>query len=190
MSDIEYISTQRKGECLIFNNYYFRIDKKIKNKKYWKCIENCGTRVIIISDEFTVHSDKLCNHNHSPRPVKIEEKRFKAKLRLRAKENPLEPIPKIYKEVRTSFLRQKGDCVTQNEREEAVATYQSVKSSIHRNKRKEVPPQPENRKDLHIPGLWRQTLDGRNFILCDDDARDTDLMNERIGLFVVSIDRA
>ncbi|KAF0746435.1 MULE domain-containing protein [Aphis craccivora] len=59
-----------------------------------------------------------------------------------------------------------------NEREEAVATYQSVKSSIHRNKRKEVPPQPENRKDLHIPGLWRQTLDGRNFILCDDGLDD------------------
>ncbi|KAF0728343.1 FLYWCH-type domain-containing protein [Aphis craccivora] len=32
--------------------------------------------------------------NSLPRPVKIEEKRFKAKLRLRTKENPLEPIPK------------------------------------------------------------------------------------------------
>uniref|UniRef100_A0A2S2NXW4 FLYWCH-type domain-containing protein n=1 Tax=Schizaphis graminum TaxID=13262 RepID=A0A2S2NXW4_SCHGA len=94
MSNIEYISTQRKGECLIFNNCYFRIDKKIKNKKYWKYIENCGARVII-SDEFTVHSDKFCNHNHSPCSVKIEEKRFKAKLRLRAKENPLKPIPKV-----------------------------------------------------------------------------------------------
>lgn len=62
--------------------------------------------------------------------------------------------------------------MTQNKREEAVATYQSVKSSIHRNIRKEVPPQPVNRKYLHIPGLWRQTLDGRNFILCDDGLDD------------------
>ncbi|KAF0728345.1 Uncharacterized protein FWK35_00022416 [Aphis craccivora] len=46
------------------------------------------------------------------------------------------------------------------------------KKHIHRNKRKEVPPQLENRKDLHIPGLWRQTLDGRNFILCDDGLDD------------------
>lgn len=94
MSNIEYISTQRKGECLIFNNYYFRIDRKIKNKKYWKCIENCGACVIIL-DEFTVHSNKFCNHNHSPRSIKIEEKCFKAKLLLRAKENSLEPIPKV-----------------------------------------------------------------------------------------------
>lgn len=35
-----------------------------------------------------------------------------------------------------------------------------------------MPPQPENRKDLHIPGSWRQTLDGRNFILCDDGLDD------------------
>jgi hypothetical protein len=98
MSNIEYSSTQRKGECLIFNNYYFRIDKKIKNKKYWKCIENCGARIIISDNQMNslyLHSDKFCNHNHSPRPVKIEVNRFKVKLRLRAKENPLEPIPKV-----------------------------------------------------------------------------------------------
>lgn len=74
---------------------------------------------------------------------------------MRAEENPLEPIPKIYKEVRTAYLRQ-GNCATQNQKE-AVATYQSVKSSIRRNKRKEMPPQPTNRRDLHIPGFWHQT---------------------------------
>ncbi|KAL4136171.1 hypothetical protein QTP88_007735 [Uroleucon formosanum] len=51
----------------------------------------------------------------------------------------------------SKVLKQEGDCVTQNQREEAVATYQSVKSNIHRNKRKEVPPQSTNRRDLHIP---------------------------------------
>lgn len=39
-----------------------------------------------------------------------------------------------------------------------------------------MPPQPENRKYLHIPGLWRQTLDGRNLILCDDGLDDTILI--------------
>lgn len=32
MTVIEYISTQLIGECFIFNNYYIRIDKTIKNK--------------------------------------------------------------------------------------------------------------------------------------------------------------
>ncbi|KAL4149879.1 hypothetical protein QTP88_003730 [Uroleucon formosanum] len=113
---------------------------------------------MIILNVYTVHSDKFCHHNHSPRPVKINKKRFKVKLRLRAEENPLEPIPKIYKKVRTAYLRQEGDCVTQNQREEAVAAYQSVKSSIYRNKRKEVPPQLTNRRDLHdqvlFPGMY------------------------------------
>ncbi|KAE9542320.1 hypothetical protein AGLY_003447 [Aphis glycines] len=81
------------------------------------------------------------------------------------------------------LFRDEGDCITQNEREEAVTTYQSVKSSIHRNKRKEVLPQPENRKDLHIPSLWRQTLDGRNFILCDDDLDDKILIFGKPEIF-------
>ena len=37
---------------------------------------------------FTVHSDKFCHHKHNSRPIKVEEKRFKAKLRLRAEGNP------------------------------------------------------------------------------------------------------
>lgn len=49
-----------------------------------------------------------------------------------------------------------------------MATFTSVKSTIHRKKRKEVPSQPDHREDLHIPGLWRETLNGLNFILCDD----------------------
>lgn len=35
--------------------------------------------------------------------------------------------------------------------------------------RKEVPSQPDHRKDLHILGSCRrETLNGRNFILCND----------------------
>jgi len=51
-------------------------------------IDNYGVR-IIISNVFTVHSNKFCNHNYSPGLVKIEEKRLKSKLRLRIKESPL-----------------------------------------------------------------------------------------------------
>lgn len=47
MSTIEYISTPWQGKCLIFNNNYFRIDKIIKNKKYWKNVEHCGAHLII-----------------------------------------------------------------------------------------------------------------------------------------------
>jgi len=69
-------------------------------------------------------------------------------------------------------LRQNRDCVTLNQIEEAVAKYQSVKSSIHRKKPKNFPPQPANRRNLHIPSLWHQTLDKRNFILCNDGLDD------------------
>lgn len=91
---IEYISTQRKGNTLVYKNYYYRVDKTVSNKTYWKCFENCGARVTII-DRNTVYSESSVGHNHSPRPVKIEEKRFKAKLRLKSKMCPLEPIPKV-----------------------------------------------------------------------------------------------
>ena len=57
-----------------------------------------------------------------------------------------------------------------------MALFTSVKSTIHRNKRKEVPPQPDHRKNLHIPGSWRETINGRNFILCDDGLDDTILI--------------
>jgi len=38
---------------------------------------------VIISNLFTVHSDKFCNHDHDPLSVRIEEKRVKTKLRFR-----------------------------------------------------------------------------------------------------------
>lgn len=59
MEEIQYISIQRKGENLVSNNYCLRIYKTIKNKKYWKCIENGGAR-LMISNLFIVHSDKFC----------------------------------------------------------------------------------------------------------------------------------
>lgn len=41
------------------------MDKTIKNKSCWKCVENCGARVIIINRN-TVYTEKFATHNHSP----------------------------------------------------------------------------------------------------------------------------
>lgn len=54
---------------------------------------------------------------------------------------------------------------------------------IEINEKKYVPPQPDHRKNFHIPGSWRETINGRNFILCDNGLDNTILIFGTLDIF-------
>ena len=54
----------------------------------------------------------------------------------------------------------------------SLPTFQSIRPSLYRSRRKRLPCMPRSRADVHFEGEWAQTIDSRQFLLVEDGDDD------------------
>lgn len=54
----------------------------------------------------------------------------------------------------------------------SLPTFQSIRPSLYRSRRKRRPCMPRSRANVHFEGEWAQTIDSRRFLLVEDGDDD------------------
>ncbi len=94
-----FITSNRGGKLLIYDNFIFRINRRINRKDYqltyWKCASDmkCTAAKIYLKND--VIKNISGTHSHEPKNRKISSKVFRQNIKDRAKEVVTVPVPKI-----------------------------------------------------------------------------------------------
>ncbi len=58
----------------------------------------------------------------------------------------------------------------------SLPTFQSIRPSLYRSRRKRLPCMPRSRVDVHFEGEWTQTIDSKRFLLAEDGDDDKNVI--------------
>ena len=165
---MEFATTQRGAQLLIYEDYAYIINHKAADGRilFWRCqkSQQCNGGLTTLDDEvISIRS----THNHTANPAEIWALKIKGNLKKKAQQT-LQPLPALYtQEVATIVNQPNSDEVAA-----ALPTFQSIRASLYRSRRKRLPPLPQQRSDISIQGEWANTLDSRRFLLCEDSQQD------------------
>ena len=94
-----------------------------------------------------------------------------------------QPIPTLY-------LNEVHQVASRADMEEVAAnlpTFQSVRASLYRARRKRLPCMPRSQTDMHFEGKWTQTIDGKRFPLVEDGDHDKIATNNNLKLLAEAL---
>ncbi|GAB6019789.1 hypothetical protein CHUAL_014004 [Chamberlinius hualienensis] len=170
----ELIKSQKGGTQLVINGHIFTVEKSRKGNTYYRCRHRgCGGRAVTraANSENTVVK-LLKNHTlkHKDDKQGVVKRKFRAKLYERILENPTIPVKKQITELRALIDVNGLDGTPIEEVRQNLPTSEHERSSAYRRlKSTSTSSSPPNALDnLKLEGSWRQTLDGREFLLCEN----------------------
>ncbi|XP_021694286.1 FLYWCH-type zinc finger-containing protein 1-like [Aedes aegypti] len=93
--DFKFIRTARGKEKLLYQGYFYHLNKKSEGVTYWDCefrrtptaAGPCKGRAMLRADKLSVKG----THNHEPNALKAEVSEFRSKLHTRAAESNEKP---------------------------------------------------------------------------------------------------
>lgn len=91
-------------------------------------------------------------------------------MRQRVAEEPERPVQRIYNDVLTQAIA--ADPGAADSLAASVPTFHSIRSTLYRERRKNTPPLPKNRSEIHLPDDFKTTVDGRVFLQADSGQDD------------------
>lgn len=163
MDTLKISKTQKGADCVVLNNYTYRLDYATSHgDKYWRCtVKGCKSRVKT-DGQVTTTLTAVTNHNHDRDYRTTEKTILRAAVKRRAEADVSERPAKIMK----SELLQM---------EEANLVHKdiiNVRRSIYRQRRKQLPKLPKTREDVHRilnNDFHPTTSKGEKFVLHNDD---------------------
>ncbi|XP_040077772.3 uncharacterized protein LOC120849598 [Ixodes scapularis] len=137
--------------------------KNQDEKTAWRCAKywtnNCKAAVLTKHGKVVKTTQE---HNHPPDSSQLREARLKNALKQRVRSEPHLPAPQVYSREILSLVGQVDDTVMAE-----LPTFESVRSSMYREKRKQQPSLPRDMAEINLGRLHTETLDKRDFLLFD-----------------------
>lgn len=168
--NVSFIPSNRaNGRYLTYLGYLFKINRKRNENTYWKCLQqNCKATIVTMDDNIRRIGGE--EHNHPSEAAEIEVRRTLESMRKRARDD-ITPMPSLYEEevckLRNTPWTDETTAVARS-----LPTYQTVKDTLYRERRKKLPPLPTTRRDLNMANEWMQTSAGENFALINEGEDD------------------
>jgi hypothetical protein len=142
------------------------VDRQRGDSIYFKCIEKgCGGRAIYRVSAKIVETTKSHSTNHADHGRELARREFKNGVKEEVARDPLKPVPQIFQELRRHFNSAGVRGATEEDIQAALPIYDIVRSSAYRKRAKTLPLVPQNRGDLILDGVRRETNDDRPFVL-------------------------
>jgi hypothetical protein len=160
MRTLDWIRSTKGKPQVVVNGFLFRIKNNVNNGRvYWNCItQEC--RATAITNKMGLIQENG-HHNHPVDEHHIPKKQFFENCKDAIRLEPLKPIPAIISKQKALLI---ADSKEQKTGIAFLPGYNSLKSTLSREKRKNFPPQATLRAALVIDGQWCRTADGRSFI--------------------------
>ena len=104
-------------------------------------------------------------HNHSvdAAELHVEAQKITATLKRKARES-IQPIPTLY----LNEVHQVAGRPDMDEVAAKLPTFQSMRASLYRPRRKRLPFMSNTRAEVHFEDEWTQTTDSRQFLMVED----------------------
>ena len=155
---MEFITNQKGSQSLLWNGSRYTVNRKMENRTaYWRCAKrSCPARITTQGSDILTQTR---GHNHAVDPTDIKVETIKSNLRKRVREE-VTPVPRIYNEAVVQ-LSTEEDCSSVAAQ---LPTFDSMKSSLYRSRRKRFPPIPKSRAEIEVEGEFTTTLSGDRFI--------------------------
>ena len=155
----------KRGVNLIIGDYRYKKDGKHGGKQHWRCVvtgQGCKgrlhTNIFEEGEEISILHQVA--HNHMADKEKTASIVTKARLCEMAEEQPVIPLPELYRNLMVEAPRQE-DIVP--------PAFESCRTQMYRRRRQNLPPLPESIQDIALEGEWTTTLSGETFLLHKDD---------------------
>ncbi|KAM7286679.1 uncharacterized protein ISCGN_030444, partial [Ixodes scapularis] len=135
--------------------------KNQDEKSAWRCAKywtnNCKAAVLTKHGKVVKTTQE---HNHPPDSSQLREARLKNALKQRVRSEPHLPAPQVYSREILSLVGKVDDTVMAE-----LPTFESVRSTMYREKRKQQPSLPRDMAEINLGRLHTETLDKRDFLL-------------------------
>ena len=169
-----------RGHYLSVAGYRYSVKTRKRGRDaelvYWKCTEKDCPGTENTRDNILTSLPR--DHNHPPSDADVKSKLFMAHIKEKVR-NCLNPIPTLYEDEIVQLRTREWDDDTQKVVEK-ITTFIGCKSSLYRDRNKDVPQQPKNRQGIDLQNEWRETTAGTSnqhlFFLFNKDL-DIDLNN-------------
>lgn len=172
---LEVLETKMGKKLLNFNGYLFRYERKGLGKDIWECQERrqskCKARLHTTSQTDNMEILKeVGSHNHEPRAIKSEIRKFQMNICKDAKETHETPAQIISQNLGHLSAAAKGH----------LPMAHHLKRTVRRVRGQTIkhPPNPSRREDIKFPEIFQKTANGSNFILFDSGEK-----SDRILIF-------
>ncbi|CAN8005385.1 unnamed protein product, partial [Ixodes hexagonus] len=159
--EVEFLKTEKGKDALILDGFKYCFQRKNQDEKTaWRCAKywtiNCKAAVLTNQGKVVKTTQE---HNHPPDSSQLWEARLKNALKQRVRSEPHLPAPQVYSREILSLV---DDTVMAE-----LPTFESVRSTKYREKRKQQPSLPRDMAEINLGRLHTETLDKRDFLLFD-----------------------
>jgi hypothetical protein len=137
--NVSFIANRKDGQNIAYNGYIYRQVRKNDDRTFWRCtIDHTG----IVTKQILNHINTRCIYE-------------------------VKPIPFIYQEEPNKLRDHNWDDISKTV-VQRIPTFNAVKSSLYRARRKQTPALPTTRDDIRLDGKWTEVATGDRFLLFDD----------------------
>ena len=157
------VAGSRKNSKVLVRDGFKYQKNKVTNTIYWRCWRDT-CRANLITDDFDFNDpNALINvrraedHDHEEDEDLIEIDRHKEKLRCNIIANPTTPTKHVYREMVANEVAA-GTA-------DHLPDFNSVRSSMCRQRSCLIPPIPHLVSDVDIPDSWAETWNNANFVI-------------------------
>ena len=173
---VDFLENGRGGYYLLHAGYKFSTKTRRHERCYWRRVDRQCPAIIITLDNIPVANGHP-QHNHHANQFGLAADAFIVSVEKRCREE-VSPVPAIYDEMLGQLRnRECNEDVVDMIRQ--VPMFYSCRSSLYRNRSKQLPKLPVTQNDINRDGPWSESSAGDRFLLCDD----TDDLGARLLVF-------
>ena len=154
----------KRGVNLVLGNYRYKKDGKYSAKQHWRCVvtrSGCRGQLHTIGEDDNIQVVHQVEHNHMADKEKTAMLQTKARLCELAEQQPVVPLPEIFRNMMAETPRADDDIM--------APAFTSCRTQMHRARRQNMPELPKEIKNIQLEGEWATTLAGSDFLLHKDD---------------------
>lgn len=151
MDEVRYTLTERGARKLIYRGYLFTKHREVKDGVSWRCVQRgkCRGRVMIDEDDQVLSS---ADHSHDPDWGTCRATETVVAIK-RAAETSRAPTEAI---IQSKVARLSSETAMK------LPKVDSLKKTVRRVKRQNLPPEPKSLGDLNeLPARFTRTLSGK-----------------------------
>jgi hypothetical protein len=160
------IKTKREKPVVEHDGFLFRFAKRAADGgKFWRCLNDGCTGRIKTTDDDVFIEYRNHGHNHMKRPDEIKVRQIVTTMKEQAEAHSTSLV-EIYR-------RETVQLASQPEVAAAMPSYQEMRNSLTRHRRKQFPSLPTTRGSIVVPDNFKITTSGRQFLLYASPGNDT-----------------
>ena len=162
---VDFLENGRGGYYLLHAGYKFSIKTRRHERCYWRCVDRQCPATIITLDNIPVANGHP-QHNHPANQFGLATDAFIVSVKKRCREE-VNPVPAIYDEM-LGQLRNRECYKDVVDMIRQVPMLYSCRSSLYRNRAKQLPKLPVTQNDINLDGPWNESSAVDRSLLCDD----------------------